>query len=154
MFKGWLALNVDDPIGVPLALGRVGGRGGNCAVWTCRRRCAGRRPDPLPDPALLTTAPHPVHPCNADLQWVVQAGWTDASSNDTGLRHTAAVRAALGPVSDAMGSYVNMVDGAEGELVFRFLLLQQHALVAAAWRAVQLEDGRPGGWHRGQVGLC
>ncbi|EFN59850.1 hypothetical protein CHLNCDRAFT_133629 [Chlorella variabilis] len=79
---------------------------------------------PLPDCALtlavlevmggkLRESRAPVGLNEADLQWVVQAGWADAAAHETGKAYAQRLRSVLGPLSTSMGRYVNLLDVAE-----------------------------------------
>lgn len=79
---------------------------------------------PLPDLGLtlsfielmggaLKDSTSPIGLKEGDLQWVVQAGWSDAAANPVGLRYTGMLREVLGPLSTSMSQYVNLLDVAE-----------------------------------------
>lgn len=55
-------------------------------------------------------------PC-ADVQWVVQAGWTDPAFHAEGQAYVAAAQEALGPFCRAHKPYINMVEYSPGEWV-------------------------------------
>lgn len=54
---------------------------------------------------------------SADVQWVVQVGWTDPACCDEGEAFAAAMLQALAPFSASLGSYVNMLDCVASALI-------------------------------------
>lgn len=52
-------------------------------------------------------------PLAAELQWVTQVGWADASASEVGMRYAELLHSALGPLG-GVADYVNMLDTAQG----------------------------------------